>query len=113
MNFKPILRKAAAKLGLPDEDGSIWYVVALMGGAIVLIAYFSIIPLIGYNLDSAVTLPANSSWNASAPEGAGIVTGAGLWSSLGPIAKTAAIVAGIAAMIMIIMTMAGGMGRRQ
>ena len=111
MNFKPILRKAAAKLGLPDEDGSIWYVVALMGGIIVLIAYFSIIPLIGYNLDSAVTLPANSDWNAS--HNNAIVTGSGLWKSLGPIAQTAAIVAGIAAMIMIIMTMAGGMGRRQ
>ena len=112
MNFKPILRKAAAKLGLPDEDGSIWYVVALMGGAIVLIAYFSIIPLIGYNLDSAVVIPAGSDWNASEHPGR-IVTGADLWSSLGPIAKTAAIVSGIAAMIMIIMTMAGGMGRRQ
>ena len=111
MKLKPVMNAFAERLGIHDTNASIWYIVALMGGAIILIAYFSIIPLIGYNLDSAVSIPANNSWNAS--YNTQMVTGNALWSSLGPIAKTGAITAGIAAMIMIVMTMAGGMGRRQ
>ena len=110
MRSLEVLRKIALRLGLPDTQASIWYIVALMGGAIILIAYFSIIPLIGYNLDSAVTIPTASQWNATT--NTNIVTGVSLWGSLGPIAKTGAITAGIAAMILIVMTMAGGLGRR-
>jgi hypothetical protein len=121
MNF---LRRIVTKLGLPDTNGSIWYVVALMGGVIVLIAYVTIIPLIGYNLDSAVVIPGyinesnhalgglpGSTWNATI--NSQIVTSAGLWGSVGPIAKTGAVVAAISAIIVIIMSMAGGFGRRQ
>jgi hypothetical protein len=108
---KYAVSKVVRKLGLPDDNASIWYVVALMGGVIVLIAYVTIIPLIGYNLDSAVVIPANNMWNAT--EHTNIVTGASLWGSVGPIAKTGAVVAAIAAIIVIIMSMAGGFGRKQ
>lgn len=51
--------------------------VTMAIGLIVLVAVFSLAPLIGSNIDSASTIPSGSPWNAT--ENEDIPTGVGIW----------------------------------
>jgi hypothetical protein len=51
--------------------------VTMAIGLIVLVAVYSIAPLIGSNIDSASTVPPGSQWNAT--ENTDIPTGVGIW----------------------------------
>ena len=51
--------------------------VTMAIGLIVLVAVYSLAPLIGSNIDSAATIPAGSQWNAT--ENTDIPTGVGIW----------------------------------
>ena len=59
-------------------------------GVLVLIVAFTIIPIVGSELDSAVTLGATSQWNSSV--NTDIPTGVDLWESVGGILKVAGII---------------------
>ncbi|MDI6720448.1 MAG: hypothetical protein QMD46_12630 [Methanomicrobiales archaeon] len=62
-----------------NEDGTtmIDVAVTMAIGLIVLVAVFSLAPLIGSNIDSAATIPSGSQWNAT--ENPDIPTGVGIW----------------------------------
>ncbi|MDP1614761.1 MAG: hypothetical protein Q8L68_03095 [Methylococcales bacterium] len=67
--------------------------VAMGIGILALLVIFTIIPLVGSQLDTAVILPASGSgsqWNATVNPS--IPTAAGTWGSLGGIIKVAAII---------------------
>ena len=60
-------------------------------GILTLIVITSMIPLIGYAMDTAGSAPpAGSAWNAT--ENTNIPTGAGMWGTLGPFIQLAAII---------------------
>lgn len=63
-------------------------------GILTLIVTFTIIPIVGSQLDAAVTLGATSDWNAS--HNANIPTGVNLWESVGGIIKVGAIIVVVA-----------------
>ncbi len=63
---------------------------AMAIGVLVLIVAFTIIPIVGSELDSAVTLGATSDWNATHNDS--IPTGVDLWQSVGGILKVAGII---------------------
>ena len=80
---------------------------AMAIGVLVLIVAFTIIPIVGNELDQAVTLPATSDWNAICTDGGsackwnasittGIPTGVDLWQSVGGILKVAGIIVVVA-----------------
>jgi len=55
---------------------------AMVLGVVLIIVLYAIIPMIGYQIDNATTLGANSTWNASTPEGAGIPQGSTFWATI-------------------------------
>jgi Fe2+ transport system protein B len=59
--------------------------------ALILVIIFTIVPLIGSEMDDAVTVPAGSQWNATTNDE--IVTGYDLWGSIGGIIKVGAFIA--------------------
>jgi hypothetical protein len=66
---------------------------AMAVGALTLIVVFTIIPLVGSQLDSAVTLPAagaGSAWNSSVTTT--LPTAVSLWGSIGGILKVAGVI---------------------
>jgi hypothetical protein len=77
---------------------------AMAIGALTLVVVFTIIPLVGSQIDQAVTLPScpyttnttgcavGSAWNASATAGAGLPTAVSLWGSMGGILKVAGVI---------------------
>ena len=67
---------------------------AMAIGVLVLIVAFTIIPIVGSELDQAVTLPATSDWNAT--HNPDIPTGVDLWQSVGGILKVAGIIVVVA-----------------
>lgn len=59
--------------------------------ALVLVIVFTIVPLIGAEMEGAVTIDNDSEWNSSTnPD---IVTGVSLWESIGGIIKVGAFIA--------------------
>lgn len=64
--------------------------VAMAIGVLTLIVVYTIIPLVGSQLDASFTLGASSDWNSS--HNSNIPTGVSLWESLGGIIKVAAII---------------------
>ncbi len=63
-------------------------------GALILIVAFTIIPIVGSQVDQAVVLPATSDWNAT--HNTNIPTGVDLWQSIGGILKVAGIIVVVA-----------------
>jgi len=79
---------------------------AMAIGVLVLIVAFTIIPIVGSELDSAVTLGATSDWNAS--HNTDIPTGVDLWTSVGGILKVAGIIVVVAGFLRTLQGMKGG-----
>ena len=63
---------------------------AMAIGVLVLIVAFTIIPIVGSELDASVTLGATSDWNAT--HNTAIPTGVDLWESVGGILKVGGII---------------------
>jgi len=55
---------------------------AMVLGVVLIIVLYAIIPMIGYQIDSATTLGATSVWNSSADEGADIPKASTFWATI-------------------------------
>lgn len=68
-----------ANLILNDHAiGTMDYLVGVAISVIVLVAVFSLAPVIGSSIDSSVAIPADSEWNAST--NTGLTTGVEIWT---------------------------------
>lgn len=98
MKFMETLRKLK-----DDEDAMIPpLVIGLIGlalGALIIAVVFQIAPMVGSEVESAVTIPAASQWNATT--NTAIPTGYGVWE------KTSMI--GVAVLIVIVSTIIGAL----
>ena len=90
-----------------DKRGTatIWALVTASIAVAALIIIFAIIPMIGYQVDSAVPIPASSQWNATTNDA--IVSGVSLWGSIGPLIKLVAIVSFLGLVIGSVIMLAG------
>ncbi len=75
-------------------------------GVLVLIVAFTIIPIVGSELDAAVTLSATSDWNAT--HNTDVPTGVDLWTSVGGILKVAGIIVVVAGFLRTLQGMKSG-----
>ncbi len=93
-----------------DESGNtmIDVAVTMAIGLIVLVAVFSLAPLIGSNIDSAATIPPGSQWNAT--ENTEIPTGVEIWEQNAGLLILAVMVSILAMIIWAIMRIRGGSG---
>ena len=82
--------------------------VAMAIGLIVLVAVYSLAPLIGSNIDSAATIPAGSQWNAT--ENTDIPTGVEIWEQNAGLLTLAVMVSILAMIIWAIMRIRGNSG---
>jgi uncharacterized membrane protein len=82
--------------------------VTMAIGLIVLVAIFSLAPLIGSNIDSASSVPAGSEWNAT--ENADIPTGVGIWEQNAGLLMLAVMVSILSMIIWAIMRIRGSGG---
>lgn len=82
--------------------------VAMAIGLIVLVAVYSLAPLIGSNIDSAATVPPDSQWNATVNED--IPTGVGIWEQNAGLLILAVMVSILSLIIWAIMRIQGSKG---
>ena len=93
-----------------NESGStmIDVAVTMAIGLIVLVAVFSLAPLIGSNIDSAAAVPADSQWNSTTnPD---IPTGVEIWTQNAGLLMLAVMVSILAMIIWAIMRIRGSSG---
>lgn len=89
-------------------DTMIDVAVTMAIGLIVLVAVFSIAPLIGSNIDSASSVPADSQWNSTTnPD---IPTGVGIWEQNAGLLMLAVMVSILSMIIWAIMRVKGNSG---
>lgn len=93
-----------------NESGStmIDVAVTMAIGLIVLVAVFSLAPLIGSNIDSAASIPSGSEWNAT--ENTDIPTGVEIWTQNAGLLMLAVMVSILAMIIWAIMRIRGSGG---
>lgn len=82
--------------------------VTMAIGLIVLVAVFSLAPLIGSNIDGAASVPAGSEWNAT--ENPDIPTGVGIWEQNAGLLMLAVMVSILSMIIWAIMRVRGSGG---
>ena len=82
--------------------------VTMAIGLIVLVAIFSIAPLIGSNIDGAASIPPGSQWNATV--NTDIPTGVGIWEQNAGLLILAVMVSILSLVIWAIMRVRGGGG---
>ena len=82
--------------------------VTMAIGLIVLVAVYSLAPLIGSNIDSAATIPPDSQWNATV--NTDIPTGVEIWEQNAGLLILAVMVSILAMIIWAIMRIRGGSG---
>ena len=93
-----------------DESGNtmIDVAVTMAIGLIVLVAVFSLAPLIGSSIDGATSVPTGSQWNAT--ENADIPTGVGIWEQNAGLLMLAVMVSILSMIIWAIMRVRGSGG---
>ncbi len=93
-----------------NESGTTMIDVAITMaiGLIVLVAVFSLAPLIGSNIDSAASIPSGSQWNAT--ENTDIPTGVGIWEQNAGLLMLAVMVSILSMIIWAIMRIRGSGG---
>jgi len=93
-----------------NESGStmIDVAVTMAIGLIVLVAVYSLAPLIGSNIDSAASIPAGSQWNAT--ENTDIPTGVEIWEQNAGLLMLAVMVSILTMIIWAIMRIRGSGG---
>lgn len=82
--------------------------VTMAIGLIVLVAVYSLAPLIGSNIDSAASIPSGSQWNAT--ENTDIPTGVGIWEQNAGLLILAVMVSILSLIIWAIMRVRGDSG---
>ena len=82
--------------------------VTMAIGLIVLVAVFSLAPLIGSSIDGATSVPEGSQWNAT--ENTDIPTGVGIWEQNAPLLMLAVMVSILSMIIWAIMRVKGNSG---
>jgi len=85
--------------------GTIWGLVTASIAVAALVIIFAIVPMIGYQVDTAVPIPSGSQWNATT--NTNIVTGVALWGAVGPLIKLVAIVSFLGLVIASVILLAG------
>jgi len=90
-----------------NESGNTMIDVAVSTaiGLIVLVAVFSLAPLIGSSIDGATSVPTGSQWNAT--ENTDIPTGVGIWEQNAPLLMLAVMVSILSMIIWAIMRVKG------
>ena len=105
-NLKRRLEAAYDKVAIKDnESGMIEAAIAISIGLIVLVAIFSIAPVIGDSIDNSVTIDNTSAWAA-----ADIPSGAALWTQNANMLSLAVMISILALVIFTIMRLRGGGG---
>lgn len=82
--------------------------VTMAIGLIVLVAVFSLAPLIGSSIEGAAAVPPGSEWNAT--ENTDIPTGVGIWEQNAPLLMLAVMVSILSMIIWAIMRVKGNSG---
>lgn len=82
--------------------------VTMAIGLIVLVAVYSLAPLIGSNIDGAASIPSGSQWNAT--ENTDIPTGVGIWEQNAGLLILAVMVSILSLIIWAIMRVRGDSG---
>ena len=93
----------AKNLFIKNENGQMTgtgAIIAVVGALVVLIVYFSIIPLLGDRIDRAADIPANSSWNAT--EHPDITTGSELWEDNSGMISIAMIIVVVSVILLVL-----------
>ena len=85
--------------------GTVWGLIGVAIAMAALIIIFQIVPMIGYQVESAVEIPNGSQWNYST--NSNIVSGVSLWGSVGPLIKLVAIVSLLGLVIASVMILGG------
>ncbi|EJG06658.1 hypothetical protein Metli_0694 [Methanofollis liminatans DSM 4140] len=99
------IEKQNAILLNDDAVGMIDAVIGMAIGLIVLVAVFSIAPVIGSNIDSSVTIPAGSQWNSTT--NADMTTGVEIWTQNSALLILAVMVSILSLVIFSIMRIRG------
>jgi len=84
--------------------GTVWGLIGVGIAMAALIIIFQIVPMIGYQVDTAVTIPSGSQWNVTEND---LVSGVDLWEAVGPLIKLVAIVSLLGLVIASVMLLAG------
>jgi hypothetical protein len=91
-----------------DGFGMIDAVTGTAIGIITLVAVFSIAPVIGFNIDNSVSIPATSQWNSTT--NADMTTGAEIWTQTSSLLILAVMVSILSLVIFAIMRMRPAQG---
>ena len=87
------------------EDGNtVLLLVGIAVAVLVLAVIFTVGPLVGYNVESAVTIPATSMWNSAS--NTAITNGSEMWQQNTPMLAVAALIAIVGVIIAILMGVA-------
>lgn len=92
-----------------DERG-VGSLIAIAIVAAVLVVLFEVIPVIGYNTSTAVTIPTTSMWNSGT--NLNIANGSELWSTNSPMISVGLLIGVIAVIIGLLMSSLGGFGQK-
>ena len=91
-------------------QGAFAGIILMAAGLVALVAMFSIAPLIGHSVDTAIEIPAASEWNATT--NTDVPTGLAIWTSNAPLLALVVTVSILVMVIGAIMTF-GSLGRRK
>jgi len=87
------------------KANTVLLLIGIAVGILILAVIFTVGPLVGYNVESAVTIPTGSQWNSSTTNTA-ITNGTELWSQNTPMLAVAALIAIVGVVIAILMGVA-------
>lgn len=109
-SIKRYLEDAYTKLALKDnEGGMVEAAIAIAIGLIVLVAIFSIAPVIGDSIDNSISIDAASQWNSSV--NTDLPTGVDIWTTNASMLGLAVMISILALVIFTIMRLRGGGGQ--
>ena len=107
---KKFFERAYTKLALPDsEGGMVEAAIAIAIGLIVLVAIFSIAPVIGDSIDNSISIDTTSQWNSSV--NTDLPTGVDIWTTNASMLGLAVMISILALVIFTIMRLRGGGGQ--
>lgn len=106
--FMAVYHMALTRAESMNDEGMIDQAIAIAVGLIVLVAVFSIAAVIGSSIDTAISIPAGSSWNAT--ENSDLVTGLDIWQTNSSMLALAVLITILSLVIYTIMRLRGRPG---
>ena len=96
-----------------DEKAQIGQLIQISVIAAVLVVLFVVIPVIGYNTESAVTIPVNNTWDSSGYMGnpATATNGTELWQTNSPMISVGLLIGVISVIIGLLVRNLGNAGQ--